>query len=236
MLGIAFTTHNRHDLIADSLAAVERYTEDYVAVVVDDGSRQPVTVPEGVKLVRHSEPRGIPAAKNRCIAELMDLGVEHLFLFDDDTRPQASDWWRPYAEGDELYYTYCWTHFARDNTPVAKMDVLYRDSTLIAYAWSMGCCQYVHRDVIERVGGLDPVFGLGFEEHAEWAQRIHNAGFTTFAHQDHPGVKGKIWAGDEHYAVQRSFDGLRGREALIERNTRLRLERAESTEFIDYRA
>src|SRR5690606_2561395 len=194
--------------------AIARYTpEGTPVVVIDDGSTKPLTVPDGVHLIRHPKPLGIPAAKNRCITELMALGGEHLILLDEDTRPSAEDWWRPYVEGPEPHYTYCWTHFAVDKKPVPRMDVIYRDSQLVAYGWSMGCLLYVHRSVVDRVGGMHPGFGRGMEEHAEYSQRIHNAGLTTFVHQDHPGIKGRIWAGDEHYAVRRSFD-VRDRTAL----------------------
>jgi len=241
--GVAVTTHNRPDVLRDTLAALVRYTPQGVPiVVVDDGSEQPATLAgaqaHGARLIRHDQPRGIPAAKNRCIEALMDQGVEHLILLDDDTAPRRGNWWLPYIEGEEPYYTYCWTHFAHNGLPVAKMAELYRDSNLVAYTWSMGCCQYVRRDVIETVGGLNPVFGMGFEEHAEWAQRIHNAGFTSFVHQDNPQMAGSIYAGDEHCAVVRSFSAMSRakRQRLIERNTNLRIQRANSKEFVDYHA
>src|SRR5690606_6610412 len=56
----------------------------------------------------------------------------------------------------------------------------------------------------------------------------------TFVHQDHPGIKGRIWAGDEHYAVRRSFD-VRDRTALLQRNEALRLSRIDSDEYVEYR-
>lgn len=228
-------------MLAETLGALAAYTPPTVPiVVVDDGSTPGAVLSRTrgheVRLIRHPEPRGIPAAKNACIAALMDLGVEHLILLDDDTAPRRSYWYQPYIEGEEPYYTYCWLNFS-NGTPVAKMHEVYRDTELVGYTWSMGCCQYVHRDVINTIGGLDPVFGMGFEEHAEWAQRIHNAGFTSFVHQDHPGVAGSIYAGDEHCAVTRSFGSMSRakRSRLIERNTELRKARIDSVDFVSYR-
>lgn len=235
-VGIAITTHNRPDVLRETLDAIAKYTpRQFPVVVVDDGSTPPAR-PLAATMVRHTDPRGIPAAKNAGIAVLMDMKVDHLILLDDDTRPSDHEWWVPYVQGEEPYYTYCWTRSA-SGVKVPKMDELYRDSNLVAYTWSMGCLQYVHRVVIERVGGLNPVFGRGFEEHAEWAQRIHNAGFTSFVHQDHPKITGKVWAGDEHWAVARSFSSMRRveREQLIRRNTKLRMSLADSKEFVDYR-
>ena len=235
-VGIGITTLNRPHVLEETLEAIWKYTPNFRTVVVDDGSTDPVQ-PLGATLVRHETPCGIPAAKNACIRHLMAHGVEHLILLDDDTRPCDYGWWEPYVLGKEPYYTYCWTHFAKDGARVPKMDEVYRDSELVAYRWSMGCCQYVSREVVETVGGINPAFGLGFEEHAEWAQRIHNAGFTSFVHQDHPKATGRIWAGDEHYAVQRSFSSMRASERarLIARNTSLRESLRHSTHFVEYR-
>lgn len=237
--GVAVTTHNRPDQLHATITALLTHCpEGTPIVVVDDGSTEPAQRYAGVRdYIRNDCAHGIPTAKNQCITALMDRDVEHLFLLDDDTRPTRHHWWLPYVEGEEPYYTYCWTHFAHNGQPVPKMSQIYRDTKLVAYTWSMGCLQYVHSDVVKEVGGLNPVFGMGFEEHGEWAQRIHNAGFTSFVHQDHPGTTGFIYAGDEHCAVERTFGNLsRAKRArMIERNTRLRLERIQSREFVDYR-
>lgn len=235
-VGIAITTHNRPDVLRETMNAIAQYTpRQFPVAVVDDGSLPPAR-PLAANLIRHTYPHGIPAAKNASIKFLMDRGVDHLILLDDDTRPSDYEWWVPYVQGEEPYYTYCWTKNVK-GTPIPKMAELYRDSQLVAYTWSMGCLQYVRRDVVEAVGGLNPAFGKGFEEHAEWAQRIHNAGFTSFVHQDHPRVTGKVYAGDEHLAVVRSFGGMRRteRERLISQNVKLRMSLANSTEFVDYR-
>jgi hypothetical protein len=235
-IGIAITTLNRHEVLAETLAAVEKFTPAGVPViVVDDGSTEPVSVPSWVTLVRHEVPQGIPAGKNRCLAELMRLGVEHLFLFDDDTRPADETWWERYAFAPEPHYSYCWTHFANGpKRAVPKMDVLYQDSRLVAYGWSMGCMLYAHADVVNDIGGMATEFGMGMEEHAEWSQRIHNAGHTSFVHQDIAGSAGLIYASDECGAVPRSFD-WKDRAELLTRNEALRLARLGSTEYVEYR-
>ena len=231
-IGVGITTHNRHDTLAETLAAFNKFSPDIPVVVVDDGSTEPVVADH---VVRHPQPLGIPAAKNRCIAELMMMGVEHLFLFDDDTRPNAEDWWKPYVEGPEPHYQYCWTKFASNSKPVPKMDVVYQDSTLIAYGWSMGCMLYVHADAVRRVGGMRLEFGRGMEEHGEWSQRIHNAGLTSFVHQDVPGSKELIWAADEYGAVTRSFE-WKDRAELLKINETIRIKYLDDASFVPYQS
>ena len=86
-IGVAVTTHNRPEVLASTLSHIQRRTPGAVVAVVDDGSKVPVTVPDGVVLVRHEKARGIAGAKNACLAALMAEGVDHLFLFDDDAWP-----------------------------------------------------------------------------------------------------------------------------------------------------
>ena len=230
-VGVAITTHNRPEALAETLRAFRLHSPELPLIVVDDGSQPPATVPAGVTLIRHDTARGIPEAKNRCLAALMALGVEHLFLVDNDTRPQHPDWWRPYVGSPEPHLQYSWTR-SHNGVPVPLMDVLYSSRDLVAYGWSMGCLLYVTAEVVRRVGGMRPEFGLGMNEHIEWSQRIHNAGLTTFVHQDVPD-RNTIWAADRYGAVARSIPAER-REALLARNEKLRMALADDDSFVPY--
>lgn len=229
VLGVAVTTHDR-DVLDETLDAVLHYTPQAHVLVVDDGSREPKVVPAGVHLVRHPQALGIAQAKNRCIAGLMAAGCEHLFLLDDDTRPAARGWWRPYTRRRELHCQYSWTHY-RTGQPVPDVKVVHRTRWLVGYTWSMGCALYVHASVVQRVGGMDPRFGMCMEEHGEWSERIHSAGFTSFAHQDAAEGRDLWWAGDEHQAVARSYSGV---AQHLEPNRALRRSLVGSTRFVPY--
>lgn len=234
-VGIAVTTHNRQDVLDRCLAAVRENTPDsFPVVVVDDGSATPATVPSWARLIRHDSPQGIPAAKNRCLAELDDLGCRDVFLFDDDTWPAAPGWWKPYVDSPEPHLQYSWLRFAKDKRPVENMAEVYRDSGLVGYTHSMGCMLYVTRSVLDRVGGLHPGFGAGMEEHIEWSRRINSAGLTTFAHQDVPDSGALIHAGDEFYEVKRSIPAG-DRQQLLERNQRLRDELDGWDGYVEFR-
>ncbi len=226
-VGVAITTRNRPDVLAQTLDAFRRHSPEIPVVVVDDGSDVPVP-----QAVRHTTSRGIPAAKNRSIAELMALGVEHLFLFDDDTRPAHPDWWRPYVESPEQHLQHSWTHFA-SGKPVAKMAELHRDSLVAAYTWSMGCMLYAHRDVVARVGGMREDFAPAMHEHIEWSQRIYNAGLSTFPFQDVPDSHLLIEAADRLQNVQSSIT-ITDRQQQLARNDALLDSFAGSTSYVPF--
>jgi len=232
--GVAITSRNRHEVLAETLAAFKRFTpSDVPVVVVDDGSDFQVSVTDpAVSVIRHESALGIPRSKNVCISALMSRGVDHLFLFDDDTRPAADEWWLPYLVSAEPHLQHSWIRDARGRQ-IPKMNVLYQDSGLVAYAWSMGCMLYLTADVVRRVGGMRPEFGLGMDEHGEFSQRIYNAGLTSFVHQDIPGSDALIWAADRFGAVSRTLSAG-DRAALLERNEALRLSLADDSSFVPY--
>ena len=223
-IGVAITTKDRPHVLAETLAAFTKHSPNIPVVVVDDGSQVPVD-----NAVRHPESLGVARSKNRCIAELMRLKVEHLFLFDDDTRPVCDRWWEPYVNSPESHLQFSWTHFG-NGKPVTNMDVLYQDSGLVAHGWSMGCMLYVTSRVIDRVGGMNPAF-VSMHEHIEFSRRIHQAGLSTFVHQDVPESGNLFWAGDRTGEVKSS---IADRKPLLDRNDQLLAELDGNTDFVPY--
>lgn len=109
---------------------------------------------------------GVAVNKNTGLELMMDnTRAEHLFLCDDDT-------WPLYSASLEKHTTYTEPHsmvnWGRNR---AKPDGTWK--------WPRGVLLYAHRSVVAQVGGMDERFGAGGHEHAEWSQRIHNAGLTS---------------------------------------------------------
>jgi hypothetical protein len=72
-IGIAITTHNRHEVLKRAIEQhMKHLPSGALVVVIDDGSSPAAIVPDGVKLVRHEQSRGIVASKN---ASLTALGL-----------------------------------------------------------------------------------------------------------------------------------------------------------------
>jgi glycosyltransferase involved in cell wall biosynthesis len=173
-IGIGVATYNRPDILAETLANIERYMPPGARlVVVDDGSDVPV--PEST---RFPQSRGVAAAKNKCLELLADC--EHIFLFDDDTAPTVQNWWQPYVESPEPHLMYQFTggpeHWA--------ITELGRTEDLVFYDKPRGCMLYVERRVLSTVGGLHVAFGRHGYEHEDWSRRIHAAGLTRYAFAD----------------------------------------------------
>lgn len=119
---------------------------------------------------------GVAVNKNTGLELLMDAGVQHLFLSDDDCGPRRLNSLTQHtylAMRGIPHSMVCWGR--------SRLDSVIRRHDGLNYAtwtWPRGVMLYAHRSVVERVGGMVETFGPGGHEHAEWSERIHNAGFT----------------------------------------------------------
>ena len=235
-IGIAISTHNRHEVLQQALEHhLKHLPAGALIVVIDDGSAIPVTVPDGVMVIRCEESCGIVAAKNASLEALIDAGCEHLFLWDDDAWPVAGGWERPYIESPEPHLAYQFQDFATGQK-LNDIAVLYRDGKHIAYTGQRGVMLYYHRSAIEKVGGFDPVYQRGMYEHSDLALRIHNTGLTSWAFADVVGSNRLIYSLDEHQAVERSVPKP-DREAQVKRNVKIHNARRDAgyTGYAEYR-
>lgn len=120
--------------------------------------------------------QGVAVSKNTGIEFLMDSGVEHLFLCDDDTYPLSAEGPQKHVDLGFAHSMVCWgKHRLVDltSTEVGGERVAFTE-----WSWPRGVMLYTSRAAVERVGGLVEAFGPGGHEHVEWSQRIHNAGLT----------------------------------------------------------
>jgi glycosyltransferase involved in cell wall biosynthesis len=194
-IGIGYTTHNRREVLLESLANMQKFLPDRAKlVVVDDASDEPY---EGAAF-RFEDNVGIAAAKNKCL-ELLD-GCDHIFLFDDDTYPISNNWWKPYVESKEPHLMYLFEDFV-DNPRLKDAKVLYKDDEIIAMSHPRGCMLYIDRKVLESIGGMDTRYGRWGNEHVDFSNRVYSAGLTSFRYADVIGSNSLIYSGDEHETV-----------------------------------
>lgn len=227
-IGIGITTHNRHELVADTYAKIAALSPDATIVVVDDASDEPVKI--NAEVYRFDKNVGIARAKNKCLELLHDC--DHIFLFDDDTYPIAENWWQPYVNSSESHLMYCFKDWS-DGTPVGDDQIIYSDDKIVAHSHARGCMLYIKRNVLDVVGGMDVRFGKAMDEHGDWSNRIHNAGLTTFKHMDVVDSNLLIHSMDQHRAVTSSIS-QQDRTDGITRNHALLQERLTSTEYAPY--
>ena len=237
-IGVAITTRNRPEVFANSYQHWRAHLPPGATlVVIDDASTVPVELDDAV-VVRSDEQLGIARAKNLCIETLMNLGVEHLFLADDDLYPIAPNWHEAYVNSVEPHLMYLFKDPGKRGVKLETPVTVYDDGTTYALAHPRGCLLYAERRVVDRVGGMRPEFGVWGHEHVEYSLRVHNAGLTTAPFQDVHGSADRFYSMDEHWHQHPKFQRAvttQERNHYMAINGEI-LERFRgSTEFVPYR-
>lgn len=187
-IGIAITTHNRPYIAQQTFDILHRNRpENSVFGIVDDASVNP---PFGYRtnqpnVFRFENRVGVSMAKNKCLELLHNAGCTHFFLFDDDCRPIADNWWLPYVNSGLNHA--CWNY----NRELIACNYAYKEKPAYnEYKKPNGCMLYFTRECINIAGGWDLDFkGYGFE-HVSLSDRVYNIGLTPARYIDVPDSKG----------------------------------------------
>jgi glycosyltransferase involved in cell wall biosynthesis len=194
-IGVGVCTHNMREIASESITRLkEHLPAGAVLVIVDDASDTPY---DGATY-RFEKQAGIAKAKNKCLELLYAEGVEHFFLFDDDTYPLTPDWWKPYVESSEPHLMYVFPYSG--GPPVVATDYHHK-----AWAQPCGCMLYMHRSVLNTVGGMDLAYGTWGHEHLDYSNRIFNAGLSTWRFADVIGSEKLLYCADQK-GTTRSVD------------------------------
>ena len=121
----------------------------------------------GGREIRHGR-QGVAVNKNTGLEALMELGVEHLLLSDDDFWPIAPDAISTLRAPKLPHLMVCW---GLNRVPQWK-------GTYNVWTWPRGSLLYIERWVVEGLGGFREEFGPGGHEHVEFTRRVHQAGLT----------------------------------------------------------
>jgi len=231
-IAICVTTRNRHGAFIRSTGMNEMYLPKGIGVdsrifVIDDASMTNYSAAN----YRFDERVGIPRAKNKCLELAYEWGADHIFLFDDDTYPVKEGWWKPYVEHPAPHLSYIFTDKGNQRSIVRE---IYRDDKTVAYNHVRGCMLYVERRVLDVVGGFDTNFGLGYGEHADWTNRIHNAGLTAYRVMDVVDSNKLIYSMDEFQEVGSTFP-LQERLERLRVNRRYRRMKGNAKEYREFR-
>lgn len=218
-IAICITTRNRPDAFRKTESEIYMHLPtDATVFVVDDASAPRYSYGS---YFTFTERAGIPRAKNKCLELAMESGAEHIFLLDDDCHPISRDWHLPYINSP-------YPHLCRTFLPAFRTENGHSFHNL-----GNGCAMYIHRSVIETIGGFDTRFGIGKYEHVQFSHRAHAAGLIPHPFIDVEGSDKLIYCMDERQEVQRTL--------TPEEDAQLRNEGRQhyydtrnSTEFIPY--
>ncbi len=187
MLGIGITTHNRRDVLQETLEAIARHSSlPYRLSVVSDASTDGSDSflsefhPGGAchsYLPRFSQaPLGPAKAKNACLLDLKDC--RFILLLDDDCRPRHDDWldffWNAHRATGVHHFSYL-TQAHGEPEVHAREDRVIR-----CHPKSGGVLMTVSPRMLQSVGGFNSRFrGYAHYFHASYSLRTHRAGLQA---------------------------------------------------------
>jgi glycosyltransferase involved in cell wall biosynthesis len=174
MIGIGVTVHNRNETAQKTIESLRKFAPEqtHLLVIVDDAS----TVPIPGSTFRFEYNVGIARAKNKCIQLLEHC--QEIFLFDDDCRPTAPGWEKPYQEAPADLISLNWSHY-QDGSATGN-NIMNRIGDLEYFYRPCGVLLYARRRIWETIGGMDPHYIKWGYEHVEWARRAHNRGLLPY--------------------------------------------------------
>ena len=176
-IGVAVITCNRPDYLKkciDSLPPSDKL------VIVNDGERYNSDLyPNHAHVIQHEKNLGVAGAKNSALKYLMNQGVEHIFIFEDDCTVLRKDILNAYIHASKVSGI---RHF-NFAPSLGKNYIRYshdyqKECSVSFYIVTGQPFAYFHRSVIEEVGYYDETF-INDCEHHEFTYRISKKNFTT---------------------------------------------------------
>lgn len=228
-IGIAITVHNRNETAKETISKIKKLApEGSKIVIVDDGSK----IPFEDSTFRFNNSVGIAAAKNKCIELLYDLGCEHLFLFDDDIYPLVDDWHLRYINTGIKHLCFSFDKFSNGRTNGRIVNSI--ENGIIEYHEPCGCMLYLHRDCVDKVGGMDIRYGKWGYEHVGYSMRIHNSGLIPKPFLDIENSTKVFHSLDWEQTVKRSVP-TKERINCVAKNKAKYISEIDSSKYIDFR-
>lgn len=158
--------------------------------------------PDGTFIYTHNDINkiGIAKSKNKCIAALMAMDVDYLFLADDDCYPIKQNWQLPFIESGLHHASVTFTHFA--NGQKSKHRLIKTVNGIDYFSNGCGFMLYFTKHCIQTVGGMDERYGKWGYEHGGLSARIKNAGLTKSTFLAPSGIMDYFYSHDQHQTCE----------------------------------
>ena len=186
-IGLGVITCDRPAGLHKALTSLPWDRLDRVVVVNDGAPISPEILPKAVRgqveLLQNQNNLGVGKSKNRALRSLLEAGMGHMFLMEDDIFVKDRAVFDLYVKAARLtgiqHFNFS-QHGPKNKNPQDKADpvaiVDYGELKIALYRHCVGAFSYYSRACLERVGLMDEDF-YNSGEHVEHTYRILQAGF-----------------------------------------------------------
>ncbi|MDH0622792.1 glycosyltransferase [Pseudomonas chengduensis] len=188
-IGCAIITYNRPESLLRLYASIPREQLDYF-IIVNDG--QPFPEFAGLQVdefIQHESNQGVGRSKNDALRRMLERGVEHIFLIEDDIYLTDDSVFQRYIEAAKVsgiqHFNYSQhgrlnkVSAGRQANPNALAQ--YGEVDIAFYRYCVGAFSYYSRRCLETVGLMDEAFYNAWE-HIDHSLRAIIAGFHPALH------------------------------------------------------
>jgi len=132
------------------------------------------------------ERMGIAFRSNEILKHFKERNCDYIFIFNDDCFPIRDGWAEWFIQAHKASSQHHFLYLKETPTikkiaPIPFIEGVERGFGAIemnSYNNCAGCFMFLTKEVIKRVGGFHPGYGLYGYEHAGYSKRIHAAGLT----------------------------------------------------------
>ena len=190
-MSVVVPTKDRPGFLAHTLETLagQSFDGDFEIIVVDDGSNPPAAAPDGIRVVRHPEPRGVNAARNTGAASARF----DLVCYVDDDIHAPDDWLSEFSAGAQRHPTAsCFAGAIKvrfEGAPIrlcsqcasgpqeeSNLDLDEEEGPTSEYA--VGANFGVRKEALGQAGPFDEDHPIYYEEY-EWQNRLRSVGGTV---------------------------------------------------------
>jgi len=195
-IGVGVITCRAEDRLRQSLPLVPDVDE---LVIVNDGTPYSNDVYLGKKVIQHERNKGVGIAKNTALRHLIQSGMDHLFLIEDDVLIKNDKVFEQYIKTAEVSGIWHLSYalqgpanrkqvkqggldlnnrggYLQDSEPNPRQIVEYRDGISVAlYPNCVGAFTYYLRGIIKHVGYFREAYKNSWE-HVSHTKSIIDAG------------------------------------------------------------
>jgi hypothetical protein len=171
-IGVGIITYNRLNYYSQCLNSISRNEIDEL-VIVNDGKDQYVKETDGDVVIRNNEQLGVSKSKNKALKELIERGVEHIFLIEDDIiikDPNVFQYYIKAAQSTGIHHL-CFEKIA-NNGKNLKYTLEQPDGVKIGFYHNpQGAFMYINTNLIKKLGYFDEGYMNAFE-HIDFAYNL----------------------------------------------------------------
>ncbi|MDH1211033.1 glycosyltransferase [Pseudomonas chengduensis] len=228
-IGCAIITYNRPESLLRLYASIPREQLDYF-IIVNDGQAFPEFAGLQVdEFIQHENNQGVGRSKNDALRRLLERGVEHIFLIEDDIYLTDDTVFDRYIEAARVsgiqHFNYS-QHGRANKSPKGRQAnpnalAQYGEVEIAFYPYCVGAFSYYSRRCLELVGLMDEDFYNAWEHIDHSLRVILSELHPAFHHFADIGESWRYFGEDEWSLEQSSISSQKNYSGVLKKGTEL---------------